>query len=81
MRARDAVLAILVIPFVAVLWPPFYAGSQPAWEGIPFFIWYQFLWTIITAALTIAVYFVQTRGERVHEVPAERGEAPGGRPE
>ncbi len=59
MRARDWVLVLLVIPFLAVLWPPLYAGAQPSLDGIPFFIWYQFAWAIISAALTIVVYQVQ----------------------
>lgn len=58
MRTRRWVLVLLAVPFVAVLWPPFYAGAQPALDGIPFFIWYQFAWAIISAALTIAVYLV-----------------------
>ncbi len=59
MRARNWVLVLLVIPFIAVLWPPLYAGAQPDLDGIPFFIWYQFAWAIISAALTIVVYLVQ----------------------
>src|SRR5205814_1679843 len=61
MRARNLVLLLLLIPFVAVLYPPFYAGRQPEWMSIPYFIWYQFAWTIITAVLTIFVYYVHGR--------------------
>jgi len=28
---------LLIIQFVAVLWPPFYNAAEPAWAGIPFF--------------------------------------------
>ncbi len=59
MRARNWVLVLLVIPFVALLYPPFYAGLTPQLAGIPYFIWYQFAWTIISAAITIVVYLVQ----------------------
>ena len=38
---------LLIIQFVAVLWPPFYNSAEPAWAGIPFFYWYQMLWVII----------------------------------
>lgn len=62
MRARNWVLVLLVIPFIAVLYPPFYAGLQPRLFGLSYFIWYQFAWTIITAALTIVVYLVQSAG-------------------
>jgi hypothetical protein len=63
MGRRRWVSLVLVIPFIAVLWPPFYAALQPEWQGIPYFIWYQFLWAIISAALTVAVYRAQDRGE------------------
>jgi len=49
---------LLIIPFIATLWVPFYAGKDPELAGIPFFYWYQFLWIIITSLLTAFVYFV-----------------------
>jgi hypothetical protein len=48
---------LLIIQFVAVLWPPFYNAVEPSWAGIPFFYWYQMLWVIIGAVLTAVVYF------------------------
>lgn len=48
---------LLVIPFVATLWVPFYNSVEPALFGFPFFYWYQFLWIAISAALTGVVYF------------------------
>ncbi len=63
MRPRTWVLVLLVIPFVAVLWPPFYAGVQPQLAGIPFFTWYQLAWAVISAVLTIIVYAVREPGE------------------
>jgi hypothetical protein len=60
---------LLLIPFVAILWVPFYASATPDWRGIPFFYWYQFLWVFISAAITALVYFV-TR-ERSTESTAE----------
>jgi len=48
---------LLVIQFIAVLWPPFYNTVEPSWAGIPFFYWYQMLWVIIGAVLTAVVYF------------------------
>lgn len=47
---------LLAVPFVATLWVPFYNSAEPAWEGIPFFYWYQFLWIIVSAAITALVY-------------------------
>ena len=48
---------LLIVQFVAVLWPPLYNTVEPAWAGIPFFYWYQMLWVIIAAVLTAIVYF------------------------
>ena len=48
---------LLIIPFIATLWVPFYAGKDPELAGIPFFYWYQFLWIIISSLLTALVYF------------------------
>jgi hypothetical protein len=47
---------LLLIQFIAVLWPPFYNKLEPVLFGMPFFYWYQLLWIIIGAALTAAVY-------------------------
>jgi hypothetical protein len=48
---------LLLIQYVAVLWPPFYNKLDTYWGGIPFFYWYQLLWVLIGAALTAIVYF------------------------
>jgi hypothetical protein len=47
---------LLLVPFVALLWVPFYNWIEPAIWGIPFFYWYQFLWVILTSALIIWVH-------------------------
>jgi Protein of unknown function (DUF3311) len=51
---------LMVPPFIALLWPPFYAHTDPTLGGIPFFIWYQFLWVIITAVLMAIVFKLRT---------------------
>jgi hypothetical protein len=48
---------LLLIPFIALLWVPFYTFVEPALWGIPFFYWYQFLWVILTSALIIWVHY------------------------
>lgn len=53
---------LLIIPFVASLWVPFYNSIEPTWQGIPYFYWYQLLWIILGAVITAFVYFM-TRGE------------------
>ena len=57
-RGKSAWYILLLIPFVATLWMPFYASPDlPAWNGIPFFYWYMFLWIIISSVLTGVVYY------------------------
>jgi hypothetical protein len=52
---------LLIIPFVGVLWVPFYNSVEPQLGGVPFFYWYQFLWIIISAGLTGVVYVATER--------------------
>ena len=47
---------LLLIPIVAIVWVPFYAGVEPRWGGFPFFFWYQFVWVFLCAACTFAAY-------------------------
>ena len=47
---------LLLIPFIAVLWVPFYNSVQPTLAGVPFFYWYQLLWIILGAVVIIIVY-------------------------
>jgi hypothetical protein len=47
---------LLLIPFVAVLWVPFYNSVDPMLYGVPFFYWYQLLWIILSALLIVIVY-------------------------
>ncbi len=56
-RGASWLLILLIIPFIVLLWPPFYNFTQPEFIGIPFFYWYQLAWIIITAAITAIVYF------------------------
>lgn len=47
---------LLLIPFIALLWLPFYNFSKPALFGFPFFYWYQFLWVPLTSIIILIVY-------------------------
>jgi Protein of unknown function (DUF3311) len=47
---------LLLVPFVALLWVPFYNSTEPTLFGFPFFYWYQFLWVPITSLLILIVY-------------------------
>jgi hypothetical protein len=47
---------LLLVPFVGLLWLPFYNHSLPSLFGFPFFYWYQLLWVPITAFITWLIY-------------------------
>lgn len=48
---------LLLLPYIGLLFPQFYARETPALFGFPFFYWYQFLWVPITALLVGLVYW------------------------
>lgn len=47
---------LLLLPFIALLWVPFYNDKDPALLGFPYFYWYQFLWVPLTSLIAWAVY-------------------------
>jgi len=47
---------LLLLPFIGLLWLPFYNLDQPAWLGVPFFYWYQFIWIPVTSILVWIIY-------------------------
>jgi hypothetical protein len=47
---------LLLLPFIGLLWLPFYNKAEPALWGFPFFYWYQFIWVFITSILIWIVY-------------------------
>jgi hypothetical protein len=51
---------LLLIPFVAILWPPFYNRVDPAIAGIPFFYWYQMLLVFVTASVLWLVHRLES---------------------
>jgi len=50
---------LLILPFIAVLWVPFYNSAEPMLYGVPFFYWYQLLWIILGAVIIGIVYRVE----------------------
>ena len=48
---------LLLIPFVATLFPQLYNKLDPPLFGMPFFYWYQLFFVIVGAVLTAIVYF------------------------
>lgn len=47
---------LLLPPYVAVLWVPFYNRLEPGAFGVPLFYLYQMAWVVITSILTGIVY-------------------------
>ena len=40
---------LLLLPFIGLLWVPFYNGTLPTLFGFPFFYWYQLAWVPLTS--------------------------------
>ena len=55
---------LLLLPFLGLLWVPFYNERLPELFGFPFFYWYQLAWVPATALLTWIVYRHTLRRER-----------------
>jgi membrane protein implicated in regulation of membrane protease activity len=72
--ARVIIAICLVAPFVAMLWVGSYAKVDPAFIGIPFFYWYQMLWVLISAALTMLAYKLWQRDQRARKADSARTE-------
>lgn len=62
-RASKWWYLLLAVQFPGLLSVPFFNRIEPQWQGIPFFYWYQFIWIILGAALTLTVYFVMEHGK------------------
>ena len=57
-RRRTWLRVFLIIPFIVLLYPPFYNRIAPTFIGIPFFYWFPLLWILLTAILTGTLYFL-----------------------
>jgi hypothetical protein len=51
---------LLLLPFIGLLWLPFYNFREPYLWGFPFFYWYMFAWVPVASLCTYIVY----RGEK-----------------
>lgn len=60
-------LWLLVLPFIAVLWVPWYNRMEPELGGFPFFYWYQLLWVLISAVITALVYFKTKKNHKAED--------------
>jgi hypothetical protein len=60
---RSPMWVLLLLPFIGLLWVPFYNFQEPALFGFPFFYWYQLAWVPITSLLIWLVYRKRTPDE------------------
>lgn len=58
---RPWALLLLLLPILAVIYPPLYNDDKPAVGGIPFFVWYQMLAVVFGGAITGLVYLLRRR--------------------
>ena len=68
---------LLLVPFVGLLWVPFYNFAEPSLFGFPFFYWYQLAWVPISSLLIWLVYRSRTPDERSHEAAHRRSTGDG----
>lgn len=54
--ASRARYLLLLLPFIAYLYPPLYERMEPRLFGFPFFYWYQLLWVALTSLIVGAVF-------------------------
>lgn len=59
MRHSHPARLLLIIPFVAVLWVPFYNRAQPTLWSFPFYYWYQMLWVLLGVVVIGLVYLLE----------------------
>jgi hypothetical protein len=48
--------ALLLLPFIGLLYVPFYNQGGPDLFGFPFFYWYQLAWVPLTSLIIWIVY-------------------------
>lgn len=63
MRKWHPARVLLIVPFVAALWVPWFNHVQPALWGFPMFYWYQLLWIILSVVVIGFVYLMDHRAE------------------
>ena len=55
-RRRSPLMWLLLLPFLGLLWVPFYNQHDPVLFGFPFFYWYQLAWVPLTSLILYVVY-------------------------
>lgn len=55
-RRRSPLMWLLLLPFLGLLWVPFYNQHDPVLLGFPFFYWYQLAGVPLTSLILYIVY-------------------------
>jgi hypothetical protein len=58
------IFLVLLLPYAAMLWVPFYNRAAPEIAGIPFFYWYQLMWIPLGSLLLLLAYRLAARARR-----------------
>ena len=66
-RRRSPLMWLLLLPFLGLLWVPFYNQHDPMLFGFPFFYWYQLLWVFLAAAICATSFWLLRRERLAHE--------------
>lgn len=53
---RRWLLPLIFIPFIPVLYVPWFNKLEPTLFGVPFYYWFQMMWIPLSALITYAVY-------------------------
>jgi putative solute:sodium symporter small subunit len=70
-RGIHPVYLWIVVPFVALLWVPFFNRATPEIFGIPFFYWYQMVGTLLGSLCIVPVYLFKKRQRANKQNPGE----------
>jgi Protein of unknown function (DUF3311) len=65
-EAFPLIRLLLLVPFVGLLWVPFYNFMEPTLFGFPFFYWYQLAWVPISSLLIWLVYRSQPHDDEAN---------------
>ncbi|HEY2071001.1 MAG TPA: DUF3311 domain-containing protein [Rhizomicrobium sp.] len=60
---RASIRLLLLVPYLALLWVPYYNRALPDFAGLPFFYWFQLIWIPLGALLLLPVYWAEKGGK------------------
>ena len=58
------VYLLLVVPYIALGWVPFYNRVDPELVGIPFFYWFQMACIVLGTAVILPIYLYEEKRRR-----------------